>query len=177
MARKTKAQVAKEKKEAEALALAEELKTEAKDVQQADTEVETQYGTEEADSGTADTDGEQSKEDVVETTGDAEIEGVLEDVQPKVEVKPEVKPAVDPLVAENEAKKVSTKEVEEGEKATRNNIQENPKTVGIPVSDVPIRDLPGFEVGSKRNPNDPAEVRQAREALINIRTILGTLED
>lgn len=39
----------------------------------------------------------------------------------------------------------------------------------IPIDDVPIRDLPGFGVGSRLDPNNPHDVRYARQQLKRLR--------
>ena len=141
--RKTKAQ-----KEAELEATIPEtasetevLGTEDDNVSEASVGVEaqTKEQSEVQDDSVPDTNGEQPKEALVETPRLSESKGVLNDSKPQ--------------------ETVSTAPVG----------SENPKTVGIPLMEVPIKDLPGFEVGSKRNPNDPHEVRTAREALKLIR--------
>jgi len=108
--------------------------------------LETQTGTEEVSS------------DVV-TEPEAKSEGTEDSTQEEVqEVTPEVT-----VEADEDEDGIST-------------ISEDIDTIdimdeNIPVNDIDIKDLPGFELGSRRNPNDPAEVRTARLELSRLRKL------
>ena len=155
--RKTKAQKEAEALEVETPVETQETETKVEDEQISGDDLGVETQTEEIievqDGGTDSSDSEQPKEDLVDVSGQAtsssESQGLLES-QPKPQSEP----------------KVSHKQSLGSNKGI---VTENPLSVGVPINEVPIRHLPGFENGSRRNPNDPHEVRTAREALKRLR--------
>ncbi len=179
MARKTKAQ-----KEAEALEALEAEKAQNETTESSNEVSATDMASAEQSevksevqaSSDASGDGEQAVQDEVEAEKLAtdeldkfeadEAEFSTENVDPTVTED-------SPPVPKGGFEQVSTSGKVGSQETGQGTVTENPETVGVPISEVPIRLLPGFGEGSKRNPKDPQEVRFAREMLQKIRKLVG----